>query len=102
MRRPPSFISRNATSFGSDGEFPGGRVVAVDGIGHARLGTEALKVAVPRIGEPDGPVRLHDHVVGRIERKPVAAVDQRLRHTGRQIETTYARWLDHRPLLANY
>ena len=43
-----------------------------------RRGPEALHVAVARIGEPDGAVGGHDHVVRRVERRPVPITLTRL------------------------
>src|SRR5215211_2519221 len=54
----------------------GGRVVAIDVVAEPRLGAETLEVAVARIGEPDRAVALHDHVVGRVERKAAPVVDE--------------------------
>src|SRR5262245_12859864 len=64
---------------GGDSRLAGPRIDPVDVVGQFLLGRLAEIVARDaggRIGEPDGIVRLHHHVVGAVERLAVELVDQ--------------------------
>lgn len=60
-----------------DPDVAGGRVEAVDVLRELGFRAEALLVAVDRVGEPDGTVRVDDDVVGGVERAAVVVVHER-------------------------
>jgi hypothetical protein len=70
-------------------------------VAELRLRSEALQVAVARIGEPDRPVALDDDVVRRVERDAGPGIDERLHLSAAPVEARDAGRLLERPLLAD-
>src|SRR5919199_4065852 len=73
----------------------------VNATAHHSQNLRALEKTVTRIGEPDCPVALLDHVVGRVEPRALPVVDHGLAAASSRVQPTDTTVLETGPLLAH-